>query len=152
MKEWVRAMTEYITKREAYEALRDKLAHSVGGPLLPSQAYLIAKIIDDIPAADVTPEIYTEWIGFWGDGYADGPDGEPVIVYEEFECSRCGCVHHADGEPTWDYCPECGARMTEKPTTEYGKGYFLKKSLLDLVEWDNDIEQWVISDHDSMTK
>lgn len=136
-------MTEYITKREAYEALRDKLAHSVGGPLLPSQAYLIAKIIDDIPAADVTPEVYAEWIGIWGDGYANGS-----IVYEEFECSHCGFVHHADGEPTWDYCPNCGARMTEKPTTEYGKGYFLKKSLLDLVEWDNDIEQWVISDDD----
>ena len=137
-------MTEYITKREAYEALRDKLAHSVGGPrYCPSQAYLIAKIIDDIPAADVTPEVYAEWIGIWGDGYADGS-----IVYEEFECSHCGFVHHADGEPTWDYCPNCGARMTEKLTTEYGKGYFLKKSLLDLIEWDNDIEQWEISDDD----
>lgn len=136
-------MTEYITKREAYEALRDKLAHSVGGPLLPSQAYLIAKIIDDIPAADVTPEVYAEWIGIWGDGYADGS-----IVYEEFECSHCGFVHHADGEPTWDYCPNCGARMTqkEKSMTEYGEGYILKESLIDLVEWDNDIKQWVISD------
>lgn len=43
----------YITKREAYEALRDKLAYSVRGSLLPSQAHLIAKIISDIPAADV---------------------------------------------------------------------------------------------------
>lgn len=134
-------MTEYITKREAYEALRDKLAHSVGGPLLPSQAYLIAKIIDDIPAADVTPEIYAEWIGVWGNG---------LVVYKEFECSHCGFIHHADGELIWEYCPNCGARMTqkEKSMTEYGEGYILKESLIDLVEWDNDIEQWVISDND----
>lgn len=39
-------------------------------------------------------------------------------------------------------------RKETKTMTEYGKGYFLKKSLLDLIEWDNDIEQWVISDDD----
>lgn len=141
-------MPEYIDKEDAYLAV---LEHW-DGDMLPGD---FDDIIRTVPSADVAPVVYAEWIGFWGDGYADGPDGEPVIVYEEFECSHCGFVHHADGEPTWDYCPECGARMTEKPTTEYGKGYFLKKSLLDLVEWDNDIEQWVISDddfHDLMTK
>lgn len=55
---------------------------------------------------DVAPVVHGEWIGIWGDGYANG-----FIVYEEFECSRCGCVHHTDGEPMWDYCPQCGARM-----------------------------------------
>lgn len=34
-----------------------------------------------------------------------------------------------------------------KAMTEYGEGYILKESLIDLVEWDNDIEQWVISDN-----
>ena len=29
---------------------------------------------------------------------------------------------------------------------EYGEGCVLKKSLLDLIEWDNDIEKWVIRD------
>lgn len=32
--------------------------------------------------------------------------------------------------------------------TEYGEGYVLKNSLLDLIEWDNDIEKWVIWDDD----
>lgn len=32
--------------------------------------------------------------------------------------------------------------------SEYGEGYILKESLLNLIEWDNDIEQWVIIDDD----
>lgn len=57
-------------------------------------------------AADVAPVRNAEWIGVWYDGYVDGSP-----VYEEFECSNCGCEHHADGEPTWCFCPDCGAKM-----------------------------------------
>ena len=32
--------------------------------------------------------------------------------------------------------------------SEYGKGYIAKSALLDAVEWDNDIEKWVIWDDD----
>lgn len=32
--------------------------------------------------------------------------------------------------------------------SEYGKGYILKSALLDAVEWDSDIEKWVIWDDD----
>lgn len=31
---------------------------------------------------------------------------------------------------------------------EYGEGYVLKESLIILIEWDNDIEKWVILDDD----
>ena len=51
------------------------------------------------------------WDGIEGDGYAEDENGELQIVYEVFECSNCGCEHHADGEPRWAYCPDCGARM-----------------------------------------
>lgn len=88
-------MTEHITKEQALEAVR--------GKMWPGE---LEAAIKAIPAADVVPAVHGEWIGTWGDGYANG-----FIVYEEFECSRCGCVHHADGEPMWDYCPQCGARM-----------------------------------------
>ena len=66
----------------------------------------VINMIEGLPATDVAPVVHGEWIGTWGDGYANG-----FIVYEEFECSRCGCIHHVDGEPTWDCCPQCGARM-----------------------------------------
>lgn len=88
-------MTEYITKEQVLEAIK--------GKMWPGE---LEAAIKAIPSADVAPVVHGEWIGTWGDGYANG-----FIVYEEFECSRCGCVHHADGEPMWDYCPQCGARM-----------------------------------------
>lgn len=93
-------MTEYITKERAQDLIV-AAAHENGSRL----ACMLSKLEDE-PPADVAPVVHGEWVGTWGDGYANG-----FIVYEEFECSRCGCVHHADGEPTWDYCPNCGARM-----------------------------------------
>lgn len=89
-------MPEYIVKEQALEIVK----HTSGDY---AQAF---SEISRLPPADVAPVVHGKWIGVWGDGYANG-----FIVYEEFECSRCGCVHHADGEPTWDYCPQCGARM-----------------------------------------
>lgn len=84
----------YITKREAYEALRDKLAYSVRGPLLPSQAHLIAKIISDIPPADVAPVVHGEWVM------------KPTHMGYLSCCSECGfCAVETN------YCPQCGARM-----------------------------------------
>lgn len=101
-------MVEYITKEQAVDALKETLWDDDFDEFLMHYFELSIK---RVKPADVAPAVHAEWIGTWGDGYADGPDGEPVIVYEEFECSRCGCVHHADGEPEWDYCPDCGARM-----------------------------------------
>lgn len=46
-----------------------------------------------------------KWIGTEFDGYADGNP-----VYYEWKCSACGCVVE-DEEPTWNYCPNCGADM-----------------------------------------
>lgn len=96
-------MTEYITKAQAIHAMEQVTQPEC---FIEDTRKDFAKIIEKLPAADVAPVVHGEWIGTWGDGYANG-----FIVYEEFECSRCGCVHHADGEPTWDYCPQCGARM-----------------------------------------
>lgn len=92
--------TEYITKEQALEAIR--------GKMWPGE---LEAAIKAIPVVDVAPVVHARWNGIWGDGYAEDEEGNPQIVYEEFECSRCGCIHHADGEPTWDYCPNCGARM-----------------------------------------
>lgn len=97
-------MTEYITKDQAYLCMLENW----DGDMLPGD---YDDLLREIPPADVAPVVHGEWIGTWGDGYAEDEEGNPQIVYEEFECSRCGCVHHADGEPEWDYCPNCGARM-----------------------------------------
>lgn len=63
--------------------------------------------IRKIPTAQ--PEQRTGYfIGTEFDGYADGSP-----VYYEWECSECGCVFE-DDEPTYNYCPNCGAKMVEK--------------------------------------
>ena len=46
-----------------------------------------------------------KFIGTEYDGYADGNP-----VYYEWKCSECGCVFEEE-EPTYRYCPNCGARM-----------------------------------------
>ena len=35
------------------------------------------------------------------------------IDYEDFRCSACGCVVEVCEKPKWNYCPNCGAKMTE---------------------------------------
>ena len=64
---------------------------------------------------DVMPVVHAYWDGIEGDGYVEGENGEAQLVYDVFECSNCGCEHHADGEPGWAYCPDCGARMDLEP-------------------------------------
>lgn len=68
---------------------------------------LKATDIEHLPPAQ--PEQRTGYfIGTEFDGYADGSP-----VYYEWECSECGCVFE-DDEPTYNYCPNCGAKMVEK--------------------------------------
>ena len=60
--------------------------------------------IEKLPSAE--PERKTgKWIGTEYAGYADGNP-----VYYEWKCSACGCVIE-DDEPTWNFCPNCGADM-----------------------------------------
>lgn len=101
-------MTEYITKAQAIHAMEQVTQPEC---FIEDTRKDFAKIIEKLPAADVAPVVHARWNGIWGDGYAEDEEGNPQIVYEEFECSNCGQEHLADGEPEWDYCPQCGARM-----------------------------------------
>lgn len=100
-------MTEYITKEHAIDEVWDAFMSWDD----PDLGRVIEENIERFPAADVAPVVHGKWIGTWGDGYIEDEEGNPQIVYEEFECSNCGQEHLADGEPEWDYCPNCGARM-----------------------------------------
>lgn len=63
----------------------------------------VCKVVCEAPI--VEEKKTGEWIGTEFDGYADGNP-----VYYEWECSACGYVVE-DEEPTWRFCPNCGARM-----------------------------------------
>ena len=99
-------MTEYITKEHAIDEVWDAFMSWDD----PDLGRVIEENIERFPAADVAPVVHAYWHGIEGDGY--DPDGN--IVWDTFECSNCGEEHYADGEPTWDYCPFCGAKMDGK--------------------------------------
>ena len=64
--------------------------------------------IDKEPTIDAVPVRHGKFIGTESDGYADG-----YPVYNEWKCSECGCVFEEE-EPTYRYCPNCGARMDKE--------------------------------------
>lgn len=99
-------MTEYISKEHAIDEVWDAFMSWDD----PDLGRVIEENIERFPAEDVAPVVHAYWCGIEGDGY--DPDGN--IVWDTFECSNCGEEHYADGEPTWDYCPYCGARMDGK--------------------------------------
>ena len=63
-------------------------------------------MIMDAPTVDAVPVRHGHYVGE-GDGYANGE-----LVYDVWKCSECGCVFEDEYEkPTYNYCPNCGARM-----------------------------------------
>ena len=46
-----------------------------------------------------------EWIGE-ADGYYNGE-----LIYDTWYCSNCDYVVDDEEPPTWNFCPNCGARM-----------------------------------------
>ena len=87
-------MTEYIRKQDAIELCNN--------PLSEQSMRLV-------PPADVAPVVHGEYIGEY-DGYADG-----YPVCDMWYCSVCGChFEDWDEKPTYNYCPQCGAKMDGK--------------------------------------
>lgn len=72
--------------------------------------HLFDQIVDAQPTVEAEPVRHGMFIGTEYDGYADG-----YPVYYEWKCSECGCVFEEE-EPTYRYCPHCGARMDGNDT------------------------------------
>lgn len=66
---------------------------------------MFENVIEKQPTVDAEPVRHGKFVGTEYDGYADG-----YPVYYEWKCSQCGCVFE-DEEPTYKYCPNCGAKM-----------------------------------------
>lgn len=84
---------EYIDRERAKEHL------------IADTAYAAAKMLDDIPAADVAEVKHGEWIKVAA--YNDG-------ILNTVKCSICGSFQPIG---KWDYtayCPDCGAKMDGK--------------------------------------
>ena len=104
-------MTRLIDADALHDDLRAKQKWIVKRDDKHNEGYTYDQVhfaIDEQPTVDAVPVKHGRFIGTEYDGYADGNP-----VYYEWKCSECGCVFE-DEEPTYNYSPNCAARM-EKP-------------------------------------
>jgi rubrerythrin len=98
-------MSDLISRDETLKAISELIPHKIfddstkGYINGTTNAYEIVRVMP--PAEPKTGK----FIGTEYDGYADGNP-----VYYEWKCSECGCIFE-DDEPTYRYCPNCGAKM-----------------------------------------
>ena len=104
----VQSTTDCISRQAAIDALTEYWKGiSDRHPTLDGEMAVYADckgIIKRLPSAQ-PQRIKGRWVGTDYDGFADGNP-----VYDEWKCSICGCVVE-DEEPTWNFCPNCGADM-----------------------------------------
>lgn len=103
-------MAEYITKEQALQAFEKAERLSTGFSRLSFFGHFGFELAV-IPTADVVEVAHAYWDGVAPVVHAEDENGEMQIVYDVFECSRCGCVHLGSPNARWEYCPDCGARM-----------------------------------------
>lgn len=90
-------MVEYIDRKAAVGIL-ELMGNNAGCSFIEKRIRAAAKRIGKIPAADVTPVVRSRWrhCGFLQ------------------ECQTCGeiySIHGGNAGKSWNYCPNCGAKM-----------------------------------------
>ena len=95
----VTGMAEYISKESAISILEAKAEMAVCAPAQP-YFHKAAKMIELLPAADVTPVRHGRLIR---GGYACGET--------EWQCSVCNETEWRTSPDRLKYCPFCGAKM-----------------------------------------
>lgn len=96
-------MNRYINADELKAQVMDD------GMVYYPNAVRLCECIDNMPTVDVVPVVHAHWEAMNRDrmGYAD-----------RFCCSDCHCVTETpiliQGDPDYNYCPCCGARMYEE--------------------------------------
>ena len=95
---------EYLNRWDIYQLMFDIENPNDYGKM----DIILVDDIEKLPAADVAPVVHAHYVGD-SDGYADG-----YPVYDIWTCSHCGYRFDGwDDEPTYNYCPNCGAKMDE---------------------------------------
>lgn len=99
-------MTEYIERKALIERFK-KMGLGEHGFIEKVFADGVYAIIEQFPAADVTPVVHGRWI-----------EREDPMLDTYYTCSACGEDFYIEqtGDPvkdlfTYTYCPNCGAKM-----------------------------------------
>ena len=66
------------------------------------------RVIAQVPVVDAVPVVHAQWDGYNAD-YSDWlrNDGKPIFI----SCCVCNNVVLNNGSASWNYCPNCGAKM-----------------------------------------
>ena len=67
--------------------------------------YVVERLREEIPAADVREVRRAEWVELWND--------RDQTTSSEARCSKCGRI---SARPVGDFCKWCGADMRKKET------------------------------------
>ena len=120
-------MNEYIIK----QALLDKTVKRNHAWLYTtnSEGKNLKEIVDELPPADVRPNIHAEW---------EKPTGKIQPFGEDTrQCTGCGFFTDKDGCYVYNFCPSCGAIMDGEPKTTVKveiKGEPIPKTIADMRE------------------
>ena len=99
---------DFVRRGDVLKAVLDRVAE-IGGPGWAWRMTDLKKTISGVAASDARPVVRGHYIGEY-DGFADG-----APVYDIWTCSACGHqFDECDEEPTYDFCPYCGADMRHK--------------------------------------
>ena len=104
---------EDCISRKEVNVLVDELARAISDErCFISRGRSTAAILQDIlDLLSVTPQ---QKIGHWINLENTKYKGKVLPFWDRYECSKCG----GHGEGTFNYCPNCGAKMTESEEGE----------------------------------
>lgn len=93
-------MTEYIERSYIRKMAMLEMAYTME---TETDAAVVLRMIDDAPAADVTPVVHARWI------YVE----ETLATSSGYCCSACRRPRwlSPDVPEVFKYCPKCGAKM-----------------------------------------
>ena len=91
-------MAEYIEREAAIDAIM-KVYVRTAGYKARERVFEAEEAVHRLPVADVAPVVHGRWI-----------EQEKYTFGVMYDCSICG-NRILDNGHSWNYCPNCGARM-----------------------------------------
>ena len=100
-------MTEYVEREALERSLDERLGRLLAmygrhDSFVQGFEDCIGKV-EEFPAADVAPVVHGRWI--------NKTNPSRAIVEQRVDCSACGHIFWHTSAMSYDYCPNCGARM-----------------------------------------
>ena len=96
-------MPEYIEREAVLVKLREAVQHKGMGAAI---AGILIRYIEKIPAADVAPVVHGRWV--------NKTNPNRAVVEQRVDCSVCGHIFWHTSAMSYNYCPNCGARMEDE--------------------------------------